>query len=122
MKQTLKDINIIFEELTIIHCDNTSAISMSKNPVQHSKAKHIPIKFHYIREQVHSEREPTLDVRYPNVEMVDTEREPTPDVRYPNVEMVDTERGPTPDVRCTNVEKHTMDADFSTLDIHPSDD
>lgn len=54
--------------------------------------------------------------------MVDSEREPTPDVRYPNVEMVDTEREPTPDVRCINVEKHTMDADFSTLYIHPSYD
>ena len=67
-------------------------------------------------------REPIPDVRYPNVEMVDSEREPTPDVRYPNVEMVDTEREPTLDVRCTNVEQHTMDADFSTLDIHPSYD
>ena len=35
--------------------------------------------------------------------MVDNEREPTPDVRYPNVEMVDTKREPTPEVRCTNV-------------------
>ena len=43
--------------------------------------------------------------------MVDSEREPTPDVRYLNVEMVDTERDPTPDVRCTNVEKHTMDVE-----------
>ena len=50
MKKTLKDIKVIFEEPTVIHCDNTSAISLSKNPVQHSKAKHIPIKFHYIRE------------------------------------------------------------------------
>ena len=54
--------------------------------------------------------------------MVDTEREPTLDVRYPNVEMVDIEREPTPDVRCTNVEQHTMDANFSTLYIHPSYD
>ena len=54
--------------------------------------------------------------------MVDNEREPTPDVRYPNVEMVDTEREPTPDVRCTNVEQHTMAVDFSTLYIHPSYD
>ena len=54
--------------------------------------------------------------------MVDSEREPTPNVRYPNVEMVDTKREPTLDVRCTNVEKHTMDADFSTLYIHPSYD
>ena len=51
MKQTLKDIKIIFEEPIVIHCDNTSTISLSKNIVQHSKAKHIPIKFHYIREQ-----------------------------------------------------------------------
>ena len=50
MKQTLKDIKIIFKEPIAIHCDNTSAISLSKNPVQHSKAKHIPIKFHYLRE------------------------------------------------------------------------
>ena len=71
---------------------------------------------------VDSEREPTPYVRCTNVEMVDTEREPTPYVRCTNVDMVDTEREPTPDVRCTNVEKHTMDANFSTLDIHPSYD
>ena len=51
MKQTLKDIKIIFKEPTVIHCDNTSAISLSKNPIQHSKSKQIPIKFHYLREQ-----------------------------------------------------------------------
>ena len=71
---------------------------------------------------VDSEREPTPDVRHPNVEMVDTEREPTPDVMCRNVEMVNTEREPTLDVRCTNVEKHTMDVDFSSLYIHPSYD
>ena len=36
--------------------------------------------------------------------------------------MVDSGRDPTPDVRCTNVEQHTVDANFSTLDIHPSYD
>ena len=25
---------------------------MSKNPIMHSKTKHIPIKYHYLREQV----------------------------------------------------------------------
>ena len=50
MKQTLQDIKVICEEPTVIHCDNTSAISLSKNPIQHSKAKHIPIKYHYLRE------------------------------------------------------------------------
>ena len=33
-------------------CDNTSAISISKNPIMHSKTKHIPIKYHFLREQV----------------------------------------------------------------------
>jgi hypothetical protein len=51
MKQTLQDIKIIFEEPTIIHCDNISAISLSKNPVQHSKSKHILIKYHYLRDR-----------------------------------------------------------------------
>jgi hypothetical protein len=51
MKQTLQDIKIVFEEPTTIHCDNTSATSLSKNLVQDSKSKHIPIKYHYLRNQ-----------------------------------------------------------------------
>ena len=51
MKQTLQDIKVVFEEPTTIYYDNTSAISLSKNLVQHSKAKHIPIKYHYLRDQ-----------------------------------------------------------------------
>ena len=35
-----------------ILCDNTSAINISKNVVMHSKTKHIPIKFHFLQEQV----------------------------------------------------------------------
>ena len=52
MKQTIKEIKIVFEEPTTIYCDNTSTISLSKKPVQHSKSKHIPIKYHYLRDQV----------------------------------------------------------------------
>ena len=51
MKKTLQYIKIVFEEPTTIYCDNTSAISLSKNPFQHSKSKHIPIKYHYLRDQ-----------------------------------------------------------------------
>ena len=54
MKQTLQYIKVICEEPIVIHCDNTSAISFSKNLVQHSKAKHIPIKYHYLRKQAAS--------------------------------------------------------------------
>ena len=37
---------------TIIYEDNQSAISMSRNPQYHGRAKHIDIKFHFVREQV----------------------------------------------------------------------
>jgi hypothetical protein len=41
-----------YDEHIQILCDNTSAISISKNLVIHSKMKHIPIKFHFLWEQV----------------------------------------------------------------------
>jgi hypothetical protein len=52
MKQTLTDIKVEYDEPIPIYCDNTSAISISKNPVMHSKMKHIPIKYHFLQEQV----------------------------------------------------------------------
>jgi hypothetical protein len=52
MKQTLTDIQVEYDEPIPIYCDNTSTISISKNPVMHSKMKHIPIKYHFLREQV----------------------------------------------------------------------
>ena len=39
-------------ELVTLYCDNTSAISISKNHVMHTKTKHIAIKYHYVRELV----------------------------------------------------------------------
>ena len=52
MKQTLEDLLVKYEDPIVIHCDNTSAINISKNLVMHSKTKHIPIKYHFLREQV----------------------------------------------------------------------
>eukprot|EP00253_Pinus_taeda_P015588 PITA_15588 len=52
MMQTLQDIQTTCTPPISILCDNTSAISISKNPVMHSKAKHIPIEYHFLREQV----------------------------------------------------------------------
>eukprot|EP00253_Pinus_taeda_P033080 PITA_33080 len=52
MIQTLQDFQITCTPPISILCDNTSAISISKNPVMHSKNKHIPIKYHFLREQV----------------------------------------------------------------------
>jgi hypothetical protein len=52
MKQTLTDIKVEYDESIPIYCDNTSAINISKNLMMHSKTKHIPIKYHFIQEQV----------------------------------------------------------------------
>lgn len=36
----------------VVHYDNTSAINISKNPIQHSRIKHIDICHHFIRDLV----------------------------------------------------------------------
>ena len=48
----MEDIQVKYDEPIPIFCDNTGVINISKNPVMHSKTKHIPIKFHFLREQV----------------------------------------------------------------------
>nr|GFB81131.1 hypothetical protein [Tanacetum cinerariifolium] len=36
----------------LLYCDNKSAISLCCNNIQHSRAKHIDIRYHFIKEQV----------------------------------------------------------------------
>jgi hypothetical protein len=52
MKQTLEYLQIRYNNPITINYDNTSAISISKNLVLHCKTKHIPIKYHFLRDQV----------------------------------------------------------------------
>ena len=52
MKQTLTDIEVEYDDPIPIYCNNTSAISISKNPMMHSKMKHIPTKYHFLWERV----------------------------------------------------------------------
>jgi hypothetical protein len=52
MIQTLADLKVNYTDPIAIHCDNTSAISVSKSIFLHSKTKHIPIKYHFLREKV----------------------------------------------------------------------
>jgi hypothetical protein len=35
-----------------LQCYSTSAISVAKNPVLHSKTKHIEVRYHFLRENV----------------------------------------------------------------------
>ena len=55
-KQTLEDLQVKYDHPITINCDNTSVINLSKNIVMHSKTKHIPIKFHFLREQVYQKK------------------------------------------------------------------
>ncbi|XP_074283797.1 uncharacterized protein LOC141608335 [Silene latifolia] len=51
VRQQLRDYGMIINCVPIL-CDNTSAINISKNPVQHSKTKHIDIRHHFLRDNV----------------------------------------------------------------------
>ena len=51
MQKLLLDYGIRQEHLTI-YCENTSAINIFKNPIQHSRTKYIKIRHHFIREFV----------------------------------------------------------------------
>ena len=35
-----------------VFCNNTSAVNLSKNPIQNSKSKHIEIQHHFIQDLV----------------------------------------------------------------------
>ncbi|GJR21162.1 hypothetical protein Tco_0969689 [Tanacetum coccineum] len=51
MKQSLIDYGIRLDDVLIM-CDNKGAIDLSKNPVQHSRTKHIEIRHHFLRENI----------------------------------------------------------------------
>jgi hypothetical protein len=46
---TLRDFGLSFARVPLL-CDSTSAISVAKNPVLHSKTKHRDIRFHFKRD------------------------------------------------------------------------
>ncbi|GKD39928.1 hypothetical protein Tco_1260135 [Tanacetum coccineum] len=49
MKQPLIDYGVRIDDIPIM-CDNKWAIVLSKNPVQHSRTKHIEIRHHFLRD------------------------------------------------------------------------
>ena len=51
LKQQLEDFQIKLPVMEI-KCDNTSAINVSKNPVHHSRTKHIDVRHHFLRDHV----------------------------------------------------------------------
>ena len=51
MKNQLLDYGLQVNKIPNFY-DNTSAIAITEYPVQHSRTKHIDIKYHFIREHV----------------------------------------------------------------------
>nr|KYP41820.1 Copia protein [Cajanus cajan] len=51
IKYQLEDYSSLESNIPIF-CDNTSAINLSKNPIQHSKAKNIEKRYHFIHDYV----------------------------------------------------------------------
>jgi hypothetical protein len=50
MRQTLRDYGYKFSKVPLL-CDNESAICMSDNPIEHSRTKHIAIRYHFLRDR-----------------------------------------------------------------------
>jgi len=52
MIKNLADLKVTYTNTIALHCDNTSAINVSMNHVLHENTKNIPIKYHFLKEQV----------------------------------------------------------------------
>nr|GEX97332.1 retrovirus-related Pol polyprotein from transposon TNT 1-94 [Tanacetum cinerariifolium] len=51
MRTQLIDYGFHFDKIPM-YCDSEAAIAISCNPVQHSRAKHIDVRYHFIKEKV----------------------------------------------------------------------
>ena len=56
LKQLISDFNYNVKDAPTIYEDNQGAIALIKNPVYHSRTKHIDIKTHFVRESVLAHR------------------------------------------------------------------
>jgi len=50
LRRILHHLNEEQKKATIIQCDNSSSIKLSKNPVMHGRCKHIDVRFHFLRD------------------------------------------------------------------------
>ena len=53
-----------------IKCNNTNTINLSKNPIQHSRTKHIDIRHHFLRDHVQN-GDISLEFVYTNNQLTD---------------------------------------------------
>nr|CCA16872.1 retrotransposon protein putative [Albugo laibachii Nc14] len=68
LRRFLLDLKYQVDVPTTIFQENQGTIALAKNPVYHSRTKHIDIRFHFIREKVEAKE---LEIEYkPTEEMV----------------------------------------------------
>ena len=60
LKTQLEDNKLKINSIPLF-CDNMSAINISKNPVLHSRTKHIEVRYHFFREHV---QKGTIDIQF----------------------------------------------------------
>jgi hypothetical protein len=64
----MRNFGVIFERVPLM-CDNTSAISVAKNPVFYKRIRHLERRHHFPRDHIEKE---DIEMRY-----IDTERQLT---------------------------------------------
>jgi hypothetical protein len=67
---------------TTIFGDNQAAITLSKDPVSHSKSKHMDIKFHWQREQVEKKNDLIYEYVPSNENIADILTKPLPSDQF----------------------------------------
>lgn len=50
MRRVLEKIGLSQSKCTVIMCDNSLTIKLSKNPAMHDRSKHIDVRFHFLRD------------------------------------------------------------------------
>lgn len=48
----LKELGVTITQPSTIWCDNVAANFLTKNPIHHTRTKHVAIHYHFVREQV----------------------------------------------------------------------
>nr|KYP76723.1 Copia protein [Cajanus cajan] len=80
MKQQQKDYETELNKIPL-RCDNTSAINLTKNPILHSRTKHIEIRNHFLRDHV-QKNDCVVDFVETNKQLADIFTKPLPKERF----------------------------------------
>lgn len=55
LRRVIAKLGCVLNKGTVVYCDNSSTIKLSKNPVMHGRSRHIDVCFHFLGELVQNE-------------------------------------------------------------------